>query len=421
MIPSLSFASTFTPLEKFSNGASPNFLTGFNLSGYIETGQKSQAEDFEEEEEDREYTYQKYRLGLKYRLSDHVMYELGSLIHDKDYESADSLDNISKIFNAKGSYYLNKQKKELLKLDIRLKYKEKRFRNSSSGEYDQIMFSPKLTYTKKDVYTINLSIGVNDYDYTNIAGNDQFKFFSKIEAKKYLLEKRLMLASSYKLEITAHKRANRRKNKNDFMAGFDYRFDKPLIHKITARAKLGQRDTKDDDERDKDFDYRYGEFYVKIESRITSKIRATSKYQYFRKDYLTADLDHSGFYILSTGRYTMLADETQGLYLNFIFKHKEVDYTVKQGSNYKKETLEIKGTYRRKKKWKVSASAQGSIYDFKDAARDKNRYYSTISFDKLFPEENLVLSLYFKYKYTDNRRANNTESESVRLAFKYKF
>ncbi len=417
-IPSLSFASNFTPLENFGGAFFP---MGFNLSGYIETGKKTQAEDFEEEEEDREYTYQKYRLGLKYRLSDHVMYELGSLIHDKDYESTDSLDNISKIFNAKGSYYLNKQKKESLKLDIRLKYKEKRFRNSPAGEYDQIIFSPRLTYTKKDAYTINLSIGINDYDYRNITGNDQLKFFSKIEAKRYLLEKRLVLASSYKLEITAHKRANRRKNKNDFMAGFDYRVDKPLIHKITARAKLGQRDTKDDDERDEDFDYRYGEFYVKIESRITSKIGATSKYHYFKKDYLTADLDHSGFYILSVCRYVILADKTQGLYFNFIFKHKEVDYTVKQGSNYKKETLEIKGTYRRKKKWKVSASLQGSIYDFKDAARDKNRYYSKISFDKLFPEENLVLSLYFKYKYTDNRQANDTEAESVRLAFRYKF
>ncbi|MEF9437500.1 MAG: hypothetical protein L0922_01645, partial [Candidatus Mariimomonas ferrooxydans] len=127
------------------------------------------------------------------------------------------------------------------------------------------------------------------------------------------------------------------------------------------------------------------------------------------------------FFILSICRNTMLADKTQGLYLNLIFKHKEVDYTVKQGSNYEKETLEIKGTYRKKKKWKVSASLQGSIYDFKDAARDKNRYYAKISFDKLFPEENLVLSLYFKYKYTDNRQANDTEAESVRLAFRYKF
>ncbi|MEE8329557.1 MAG: hypothetical protein V3R54_06485 [Thermodesulfovibrionia bacterium] len=418
LIPSLSFASNFTPLEKKSL---QNFLTGFNLSGYIEIGKKSQAEDFEEEEEDREYTYQNYHLRLKHKLSDRFNYMFSSFIYDKDYESTDSLDNISKIFNAKGSYYLNKQKKESLKLDIRLKYKEKRFRNSPAGEYDQIIFSPRLTYTKKDAYTINVSIGVNDYDYRNIAGNDQFKFFSKIEAKRYLLEKKLMLTSSYKLEITAHKRANRRKNKNDFMAGFDYRFDKPLIHKITARAKLGQRDTKDDDERDEDFDYRYREFYVKIESRITSKTKATSKYHYFKKDYLTADLDHSGFYILIIWRYTMLADETQGLYFNFISKHKEVNYPTKSGRDYKKETLEIKGTYRRKKNWKTSASLQGNFYDYKDSTRDKNRYYSKISFDKLFPEKKLVLSLYFKYKYTDNRHANNTEAESVRLAFRYKF
>jgi hypothetical protein len=230
-----------------------------------------------------------------------------------------------------------------------------------------------------------------------------------------------MLTSSYKLETTANKRTNRRKNKNDFMFGFDYIFDIPFIYKITARAQLGQRDTKDDDERDEDFDYKYRQFYVKTEHRITSKLKNDFKWQYFKKDYLTADLDHSGFYIRSNWRYEMLADEKQALYFNLTPKHKDVNYVLKSGSDYKKDSLGIKGTYKRKKNWKTSASLEGNRYDFKDSTKDKNRYYAKLSFEKLFLQKALSLSLDFKYKYTDNRQANNTEEESVRLAFKYKF
>jgi hypothetical protein len=398
-----------------------SFATDFALSGYFESGNRSQAEDFEEEEEDREYAYQNYHLKFKHKLSDRFNYILSSFIYNKDYKSRDSLDNISKIFNAKGSYYLNKQKQESLKLDIKLKYKEKRYRNTPSSEYDQIMFSPKLTYDKKDSYAINLSTGINNYDYVSTRGNDQLKFFSQLGAKRYMVEKKLMLTSSYKLETTAHKRTNRRKNKNDFMFGFDYIFDIPFIYKITARAKLGQRDTKDDDERDEDFDYKYRQFYVKIAHRITSKLKNDFKYQYFKKDYLTADLDHSGFYIRSNWRYKMLADETQELYFNFTSKYKDVNYVLKSGSNYKKETLGIKGTYKRKKNWKTSVSLQGNFYGYEDSTKDKNRYYTKLSFEKLFLEKDLSLSLDFKYKYTDNKQADNTEEESVRLAFKYKF
>lgn len=403
LLPSLSLASDFT------------------LSGYLEAGERSQSEDFEEEDEDRAYTYQNYQLRLKQRVSDRFNYTISSLIYDKDYRSIDSLDNVSKIFDLKGSYYLNKQKQESLKLDIRLKYREKRYRDTPSSEYDQIMFSPRLTYNKKDSYRIDLSAGVNNYDYISIGGNDQLKFFSKLGAKGYLLDKKLMLTSSYRLETTVQKRADKRKDKDEFMFGFDYISDIPFIYKITARAKLGQRDTKGDDERDDDFDYEYMQFYVKTTHRINPEIKTDLKYQYFEKDYLTADLDHSGFYVRNSWRWKMLSDETEELYFNFTAKHKDVDYALKSDSDYKKETLGIKGTYRRKKNWKTSASLEGNFYDYRDSTKDKSRYYTKLSFEKLFPEHNLRLSLDFKYKYTDNKQAGDIQEESVRLAFRYKF
>jgi hypothetical protein len=231
----------------------------------------------------------------------------------------------------------------------------------------------------------------------------------------------MMLTTSYKLETTAHKRTNRQKNKSDFMLGFNYTFDLPYISKLTTRANIGQRDTKDNDERDEDFDYRYSQFYVKTVHRIDSRVKTDLKYQYFKKDYLTADLDHSGFYIRNTWRYKMLTDETKELSFSFTAKHKDVNYTLTSGRGYQKETLGTKGTYRRKKNWKISASLEGNFYNYKVSTNDKNRYYTKLSFEKLFPGKELRLSLDFKYKYTDNKGGDDTEEKSVRLAFRQRF
>ena len=92
-------------------------------------------------------------------------------------------------------------------------------------------------------------------------------------------------------------------------------------------------------------------------------------------------------------------------------------YTSKQVE----ERVEVKVTYQRKKNWKTSASWQGSFYDYNDSSKDKRRYYVKLSGEKLFLEGDLVLSLGFKYRYTDYDKKNDSEQEAVRVAFRYKF
>ncbi len=391
------------------------------LSGYVETGDRSQAEDLEEEESDREYRFQNYHVKFTHKPSGPLSYEVSSFIYDRDYRSQDSLDNISRIFKAGGSYYLKKLKNNSLKLSLKLKYKEKRYRDSPSKEYDQVMLVPKLTYTEKDSHAINLAAGVNNYDYTGTGTKDQLRFFSRLGAKKYLLKKKLLLASSYKFEATTHRNAGRQKNKNDLMLGFEYLFKNQLIHKIAVRAELGQRDTKDDDARDEDFDYKHRRFHLRTESRLTKKIQTGLKFQYFKKDYLTADLDHSGFYVLGRWKYIVISDADKTFYFNSYSERKDVHYSVKQAGDYIKHSLRIKATYNKKKNWKTSASLQGSFYDYEDKNRNRNRYYARYLFEKMLFKRVLRLTLNLKYKYTDNRQAADTEEQAARLAFKYSF
>jgi len=408
----------------------------FTLSGYTEAGKRSTAEDYEEEDTDDDYTYRNYHLKFGQEISDRLSYDISSFIYDKDYKSKDSLDNISRLFKTNWSYYIRKLSEESLKLDFKLKYKEKRYDNTPRSEYDQISVAPSLTFSsflkKKALYTVDLTVGFDNYDYLEAGEKDQLKIFSKIGANGYFLEKKLMLTSSYKIEQQEQKKADRKKTKHEVMGGFDYMFELPLLYKITTRAEWGERDTKEEEERDEDYDYEYWRYYAKTEHRINPRLKTNLKYQYFKKDYVTADLDHRGFYIQNGWDYEVLNDEKQRIWFDFALEHKDVDYTQKSGNDYQKETLKLKASYKRKKNWEVSAALEGNSYDFflasgvpqnagNDSSNDKKRYYAKLSGEKLFLDGDLVLSLDLKYRYTDYEQKDDAEQEAVRAAFKYKF
>ncbi len=393
----------------------------FTLSGYTEIGKRSTSEDYEEEDTDEDYTYQNYHLKLEQKISDRLSYDVSSFVYDKDYKGRDSLDNISRIFKTNWSYYLKKLKEESLELDFKVKYKEKRYNNTPANEYNEIRAVPTLTFKKKDIYTIDLALGIDNFDYLAEGQKDQFKVFTQLGGKRYLLEKKLMLTGSYKLENTEQEKINRKRTKQEILGGFDYIFELPWIYKIANRLEWGQRDTKEEEERDEDFDYEYWRYYTKTEHRLSPKLKTDLKYQYFKKDYISADLDHRGFYIQNSWDYEILDDEKQRMGFDFGLEHKDVKYELKSGNDYQKETVEVKLSYQRKKNYKLQAALEENFYDFDDSSNDKKRTYVKLGLEKLFLEGDLVLSLDLKYRYTDYEQKDDSRTEAVRLAFKYKF
>ncbi|MDP2922732.1 MAG: hypothetical protein Q8O30_03300 [Candidatus Omnitrophota bacterium] len=445
-------SSMLEPNVKSTAIASSSLL----LTGYAEAGKRSTSEDYEEEGTDDDYSYYDYHLKLGQKISDRISYDIGSFIYDKHYNTKDSLDNISRTFKTNWSYYLMPPQERLLELGFKLNYKEKRYENSPGSEYNRITAAPLLSFTEKDLYAIDVSAGVDEFNYLETGEKDQLNFFSKIGGKRYFLDKKLMLTSSYKIETLEQEIINRERTKQEALGGFDYLFDGstssldfardgepvepltinpkacrridfPWLYKITTRVGWGQRDTKEDEERDEDYDYEYWSGYVKSEHRINRKLKTGLKYQYFKKDYISGDLNNRGFYIQNNWDYEILDDEKQKIWLDLGIEYKGVDYTLEEDNNYKKEIAEIKLSYQKKKNslghsgWKTSLVLEGNSYDYNDSINNKKRYYIKLSGEKLFLKERLALSLDLKYRYTDYEQGNDKEQEAVRVAFKYRF
>jgi hypothetical protein len=147
-------------------------------------------------------------------------------------------------------------------------------------------------------------------------------------------------------------------------------------------------------------------------------LKTAIKYQYFKKDYLSADLDHRGFYLQNSWDYEVLDDEKQRIGLALGLEHKEVKYNLKIGNDYRKESVEMKTNYKRKKNWQSSIGLEQNFYD---SSSDKKRTYLRISAEKLFLAGDLVLSLDWKYKYTAYAKQEDKQQEAVRTAFRYRF
>lgn len=405
-----------------AEGENASAKTGdFVFSGYGEAGRRSQAEDFAEEDTDEGYSYQNYHLKLERRASDRLNYDAGSFVYRKDYKERNSLDNISRIFKAGLSYDLKRLGDERIWFDFKLKSRQKRYKNSPASEYDEVGVMPALTFEEKDNYRIDLTLGVDNFDYLAEGEKDQLKTSAGLDVQKHFLEKRLALLSSYKVERLEQEKANREKTKQEAGGGFDYEFDLPWIQKLASGLSWGQRDTKDEEDRDEDADFEYWQYYAKSEHIINPKLKMRPRYQYFAKDYIIADLDHWGYYLRNALDYELLDDPRQRLWLDFAVEHKEVKYNLKPANDYHKQTLDAKISYKKKKDWQASAGLEENFYDFSVKDNDKSRTFLKLSAEKLFQGGDLALSADFKYRYTDYAQKEDNQEEALRLGFKYRF
>lgn len=409
----------------------------FTLSGYTEIGKRSTADDYEEEDTDDEYNYQNYHLRLKQDISDRLSYNISSFIYDKNYKSQDSLDNLARIFKINWSYTpprlrrgdsQSRKTEESVKIDLKLQYKEKRYKNTPTSEYDQIRFEPQIRF-KEELYALNFAYGVNNYEYLAPGQKDELRFFGKLGAERYFMEKKMTLTADYKIDQAEQHKADRKKTKHEVLGGADYVFDPsgslrtglPWLYKITARAGWGERDTKEDEERDVELDYEYWRYYVKSEHRISERLETSLKYQYFKKDYINSTLDNRGFYLENSWDCEVFEDEKQKLDLGFDFEHKALNYPLRAGNDYEREAISIRAGYQQKKGWKANAALEANFYNFDNSDSDKKRLYAKFGLEKLFFAGDVTLGVDFKYRYTDYKQGDDKKDEAVRTEFKYKF
>lgn len=390
------------------------------INGYVEAGTWSATPDYEEDM-DASFTYQNYHLGLAQTISQRLKYTASAFLYDKNYRQSDSLNNVCRIFSSLWSYDFKQPKKQSLQTDLAFKYRGKRYQDMPTKSYDQVMVKPSLKFEVPDLYMIYFASGIESFRYPDQDNKNQLALSGKIGGEKYFRQKKLVLSLTYKMEHLNQKQVNRKKVKHDLAAGMDYKFGLRWIDKINAGASWGQRDTKDDDQRDEDYDYRYRRYFIKTTHKISDKLKTDLKYEFFKKDYISAHLGHRFFYISSGWDYEIHDNKKCRFALGVDAAHRRVDYVQGESADYRKETAAIETSYRKTKDWKAALGWEESFYVYNDSSKNKRRHYVFVSLEKYLMAQALVLDIDFKYRFTDYRYDNDEKQDTARLGLEYRF
>jgi hypothetical protein len=394
----------------------------FEVSGYVESGARSQAEDYDDEADDLEYSYQRYSAALSQKVNSRLEYDIGSLVYNKDYKASNNLDSRSRQYQNNWLYYFKKETQERLSGLLKCKYQTKRYENSPLDDYDQLKVRATLAQEKKDKYLLALTFGLDNYDYQTAQAKDQRDTVVQLAAKDYLLDSRLVLVTTAGVIKSQKIAAGREKTKSDLAGGCDYLFKKRWIEKLAVRAGYAQRDSKDDEEyRDQDLDYKWRQYQIETTHKIQPKLKTTLKYQFFQRDYADMIYDHRGWFWQNRWQYELFNGESARAWAAAGINHKVVDYTLGQTKDYVKESIDCKATYLKKEKWQASAGWQGDFYDYAAAAKDKVVNYLNVTAEKFFQEGDIRVGVGVKYKLTDNKDAADTARTAVRLEWKARF
>ncbi|MDD5260024.1 MAG: hypothetical protein PHD29_08645 [bacterium] len=374
-----------------------------SLTGYAETGSRATDEAEYEPEVDDSYTYHNTSIALSLDAKS-IHFQISGFQYEKKYENLNRLNNESRVLNTGIFYWLN----PMLKLDLDMKYRRKRYENSGSWDYDQVMVTPGITWKMPDKSSVTLSAGLNNYDYIN--REDESKRFIRMRGTKYLAEDKLMLTGGIRLEWLDESQQNRHRTQNKADLGLKYKADSPWLDIVSIRAEKGRGDTKDEDS-DLDLDYEYWQGNVRSWHVIGDKIKTDLGYEYMKKDYILADNDYRQYTVSNGWNYD---------WLSLDLKHKEVKYGDRVNSNYRRETLGVGARYAKRMDWNAHAGVEGNYYRYNNSVNDKNRYTVLIGGEKVLNKQ-VRLGVELKWRLTDNRNSADKRDAGIRVTGEWRY
>ena len=178
---------------------------GLTLLGDTEVGQRSTSEDFDGEDQEDDYHYLNGHINADSKISDKLTIEADGSRKTKDYETLNDLDNQTDAFTLKPTFLLRGDDQRSLKADFRGNYRRKRYENQPRSDYNQIALQSKLTLQRPSQYSVSALAGWQKYSYPSAGNKEQSNFTQTTEGRRYFLDQRLNLRSSFRFDVSDHK------------------------------------------------------------------------------------------------------------------------------------------------------------------------------------------------------------------------
>lgn len=389
------------------------------LLGKTEFGRRATSEETEAQED--EVSVSRHSLEVDARANEKFSAEARAAYWEKDYRSLNELDNITRVYGLTPALLLFRKEAHALQFRFRFTRREKRYPEQDALNFNQVSLYPTFLLEKKKNYSISAGVGWNDYHYLTDTGKDQTIYFQETKVKKTLLDERLDLKSSYRVEMNNFEREGKEKIKHEISAGGRYQFYQPWLESLQLSGSFGKRDTKEVEERDEDVDFSFWEYRLKSEHPLRPDILGMFQYLTFENDFRTNRFDSKGWEVRSDLDYLWVETNVGKLQLEFRGKYKTVEYSADPKSSYRRIAAKLGSSYLRKKDWKVALGYEANVYRFDLSSQDKIRHLFLVEGARWLREGKFYVALLLNYRFLDYSQDPDNHSLSSTLSFRYQF
>ncbi|MDD5450131.1 MAG: hypothetical protein PHO42_06025 [Candidatus Omnitrophica bacterium] len=400
--------------------ASPSSAFQNQLSTTFETGERSVTDSLEDRDLSGNLDFNRYRLRVDGELSKLTEYTLWYERYDKNYQTLDSLDSSSDEWHFGLDHsFLEKA----LKASLDAGFRQKDYKDSPSSSYDRSNAAIGLQYKDEDLWGINWAGGFINYDYTG-SDRDQLKLFAKIGSWVKLFDERLKISPSYKFQKVDDDDASKDRTEQVFTVIPVYKLGLKRLETISGYYSLGQNDTKDyeDEDRDDDLRFSYVKWYLVTRHPVTERLDTSFKYGQVRRDYKNSDNDYRNWGVENKTGYKIFEDKIKKIGFSTVLEHKEADYHLADSLNYVKNVAGAEILYRQKNNWEISPSFRFKTYDYSASpSRNERQYEGRVEFIKELLNDALALNIAYKYVWKDYRDKSDVTLWSVKAGVEWKF
>lgn len=243
------------------------------IKPYFAAGEKSQTDVTEEQDVSGNFEYYEYGLSSNFKPERNFSLKLGFEEYRKDFLNNSQSDVDARIYKIGTGFLLldNKEASLNANLDFLLRYK--RYEDSESSEYDQFKAKGALKYKLKDIYSVDLNSGINNYEYINNSDADILKIFLKISPEIYLLDKTLELSGFCRIRWLDAEGNSKDTTETILSGTTTLNLDTPVLYKIKAKIETGKENTQDTEDREDSLRYKYTKWDVVTYHKFNKRLK----------------------------------------------------------------------------------------------------------------------------------------------------
>ncbi|MBN1406079.1 MAG: hypothetical protein JW946_06130, partial [Candidatus Omnitrophica bacterium] len=328
------------------------------------TGIKSQTDAIEERDLSGNFWFYKYGLSGTLKPDNKLSLKAGYEKYFKDFSGVNISDVNTCAYKAGIDYILFDDKEKSLKTGLGFKLRNKRYKDSPSLSYDQYRAQADINCKFSENYSLDLSAGINDYEYIKNNSSDVTKTYIKFSPEARFFDKMLEISASYRMRWLDYKNNSKDKSENVYSGTAILNLDNPFMHKIKANAETGKENTQDTEDREDSLRYQHDKWDIATYYKFGKNFKTQLEYGQKQRDYISDNNNYKNWYIKNKSNFKILKNKYLDVDFSPEYEYKDTHFSKINSKSYVKNKIAAGMSFSKRENWSFDPEFIFTDYDY---------------------------------------------------------